>query len=75
MTKEDFYVEMGKKLEKIDTIADSVDKIEKYLLGDNGEGLMRKVKGIATQVKIQWFLFSALIFALVGWVVKVVVKG
>ena len=65
MTKEDFYIKMGEKLGKIDTIAASVLRIEKYILGN-----IKKVEGIATQVKVQWFLFSVLIFALVGWAVK-----
>ena len=70
MDQERFYYEMGKKMAKIDTIAESVDKIEKYVLGDNGDGLMVKVKGLATQIKVHWFIFTVIIVALIGWAIK-----
>ena len=53
--------EFGKLTADVTHIKESVGKIETYALGNNGEGLMRKVKGLATQIKAQWFVITMII--------------
>jgi len=51
-------------------IKESVLKIERVVIGDNGEGLMQKVKGLATQIKAQWFVIVLTIGGL-AWIYKI----
>ena len=65
--------EFGKLTSDVTHIKESVTKIETYVLGNNGEGLMRKVKGLATQVKAQWVAIG-LIISGVGWIFKILLE-
>jgi len=65
---------MGTTLE---TVCTDVKDLKKFLIGDNGEGILRKLKGLKTHVVIQWFFVGGISLSILGlflWVIRVAPK-
>ena len=63
MKQDEFYIEMGKKLEKIDTIEKYVVRIDKYL---HENGLGEKVAANTEGIKRLWIYLPLLFVLLLG---------
>lgn len=65
--------DFGKMATTLETVCTDVKELKTFLIGTNGEGILRRLKGITTQVKIQWWFIGGVYLSIIGmalWVIR-----
>jgi len=57
------------------TVCKDVKEVKTFLIGTNGEGILRKVKGLGTHIKIQWWLIGSIYVGLIIWLIRTELGG
>ena len=55
---------------KIDAIAIFKDEIHKLMFGNGHEGLVSKIRRVASQLNLHWCLISAVLLAIIGYSIR-----
>jgi hypothetical protein len=78
MTEENKHVclheaDLSSMATTLKTVCDDVKEIKTFVVGTNGEGILRRLKGLTTQVKVQWWFIGGVYMGIIGmifWVIR-----
>lgn len=61
--------ELARIDERTETMKTQVAEIHKWMVGSNGDGVLRKIKGVRVQIGIQWGVI-VLFFGVMVWILR-----